>query len=85
MEHKANKEAERQQAAEEVVRQRASIDQIGADPPEIVQTCIIATFGRKTREAALAAGATMDQALEGEEKAAAEAEATLSAASVMRE
>ena len=54
--------------AEEAARQRASANQIGADPPEIVQACIIATFGRIAREAALAAGATMDQALEAEEK-----------------
>ena len=46
---------------------------------------IVATFGRRAREATLAAGATMDHALEAEEKAAAEAEATLSAASAMRE
>ena len=45
---------------------------------------IIAAFGRRAWEAALAAGATMDQAPEAE-KAAAKAEATLSAASAMRE
>ena len=50
-----------------------------------MQASIVATFGRIAREAALAAEATMDQALEAEEKAAGEAEATLSAASAMRE
>ena len=65
--------------------QRAPLKQIETDPPEIVHACIVATFGCRAREAALAAGATMDQALEAEEKAAAEAEATRSAASAMRE
>ena len=46
---------------------------------------IVAAFGRKAMEAALAAGATMDQALEAEEKAAVEAETTLLATSAMRE
>ena len=55
------------------------------DPPEIVQACIIATFNRRAREATLAAGAIMDQALEAEGKAATKAEATLAAASAMRE
>jgi len=65
--------------------QRSATDQLGADPQEVVQASIVATFGRRAREATLAAGATMDQALEAKERAAAEAKATLSAAFAMRE
>ena len=50
-----------------------------------MQAGIVATFGRKATEAALAAGATMDHALEAEEKEAAEAKASLLVASAMRE
>ena len=50
-----------------------------------MQVGIVATFGRKAREAALASGATTQQALEAEEKAAVEAEASMVDASVMRE
>ena len=45
----AKKEAERQMVAEEAARQRASTDQMGADPLKIVQAGIIATFGRRRR------------------------------------
>jgi len=71
LEQRAKKEAERHQADEKVARQRATTYQTRADPPEIVQASIVATFGRRAREAALAAGATVDQALEAEEKATA--------------
>ncbi len=82
---RAKKEAERQMAVEASASQRASADQIWADPPRVVQACIVATFGRRAREAALVTGATMDHALEAEKKATAEVDATLSAASTMRE
>ena len=82
LQQRATKEAKRQLAAEEAARQRMATGQLGADPPEVVQAGIVATFGRKAREASLAAGATMDQTVEAQ---AAEAKATLSAASSMRE
>jgi hypothetical protein len=85
LEQRAKKEAEQHMAADEAAKQRTTTDQLDADPPEVVHACIVATFGRKAKEAALAAGATMDQVLEAKERAAAKAEATLSAASAMRE
>ena len=59
--------------------------QEAANAHEVIQADIVATFGRKARVAALVAGATMEQALEAEEKAAAEAEASMTDASAMRE
>ena len=82
------KKAERQLTAEDAAMQRFAADQLiqlGADPLEVVQASIVATFGRIVREASLTAGATMDHALEAEERAASEAEASLSAACAMRE
>ena len=44
----------------------------------------MAVFGHKAKEAALAAGTTVEQATEAEEKAAANAEASMVDASAMR-
>ena len=85
LEQRATKEAGRQLAAKEATRQRMATEQLGADPQEVVQADIVATFGRRAREAAPVAGATIGQALEAEERAAAEAQATLSATYAMRE
>ena len=85
LEQRAKKEAERQLATEEAAKQRTSAIHLGTDPLEVVQARIVAAFGDIAWEAALASGATMDQALEAKEKAAEEAKATLSAASTMRE
>ena len=50
---------------------------------EVIHADIVATFGRKYKEAVLAAGATMEQAMEVEEKAATKAEASMADASAM--
>jgi hypothetical protein len=85
LEQRAKKEVERQPTVEEAAILRTTADQQVVDPPEVVQAGIVATFGRKAREAALAAGTAMDQAMEAKEKAAAEAQTSLSAASAMRD
>ena len=85
LEQRAEKEAERQLAAKEATRQRSATDQLGADPPEVVHAGIVATIGRKAKKTTLAAGATMDQTREEEERASVEVEATLPAASICHE
>ncbi len=75
LEFKAKREIERQHAAEEKDKHRVAAEKQAADAQEIIQADIVATFGRMAREAALAAGATTEQALEAEDKAAAEAKA----------
>jgi hypothetical protein len=45
----------------------------------------MATFERRAKEAALAAGAAMEHVMDAEEKATAEAEASMANASTMRE
>ncbi len=82
LEQRAKKEVERQLAAD---IPRIAAEQHGVDPPEVVQAGIATTFRRKVREAVWAAGATKDQAPEAEEKDVAEAEASLSATSAMRD
>jgi hypothetical protein len=63
----------------------AALDQQAVDAQEIIQVDIVATFGRRARQAALAAGATVEQAMEGEEKASTKAEASMADDSAMRE
>ena len=60
LEQRAKKEAERQLVAEEAARQRTITDQLGTDPPEVMHAGILAAFGRRAMEAALAARAIMD-------------------------
>ena len=55
MEHMAKKETESQLAAKEAARLRPTAEQSVANPPEVVQAVIVATFGRRAREATLAA------------------------------
>ena len=85
LEQIAKKEFERHQAAEKKTKHRAASEQQAAYAREVIQADIVATFGRMAREAALAAGATVEQAMEVEEKAAAEAEASMADALTMRE
>jgi len=84
LEQKAKRE-ERQQAIEEKAKHIATTEQHATNAQEIIHTDIVATFGRKAREAALAAGATMEQALEAKQKATTKAEASMADAVVMRE
>ena len=76
---------ERQQAAAEKATHRDATAHHASEVKEVIQTGVVAIFGRRAREVALAAGATMEQALEAKEKAAAEAEASMADASAMRE
>ena len=85
LEQRAKEEAARRLATQEAAKLRTTTEPSVADPPEVVQACIVATFGRKATEATLAAGATMDHALEAEEKATTEADASLLAAYAIRE
>ena len=85
LENKAKREVERQQAAEEKAKHRAIMEQHAIDAQEVIQVNIVATFGRRARKAALVAGATMEQSMEAEEKATAEAKASMADASAVRE
>jgi len=85
LEHKAKREVERHQAAEEKAKYRASAHQHASFAQEVIHTDIVATFGRRVREAALAAGAMVEQAMEAEKKATVEVEASMANASAMRE
>jgi hypothetical protein len=67
------------------VRQRTTSDQLGANSPKVVRTGIVAAFGRKAREVALAARAIMNQTMEAKEEATTKVEAKLSTAFAMRE
>ena len=84
-EQKAKREVERQQAAEEKAKHIVATEQQAAYAQEVIQADIVATFGRRSKEAALAAGSTIERAMNAEEKAAAEAEASMADASAMRE
>ena len=79
------REVEGHQAAEEKAKHIAAFEQHAANAHEVIQSDIVATFGCKAKEAALVAGATMEQAMEDEERAAAEAEVSMADASAMRE
>ena len=54
---------------EEKSKHRAAAEKQEADALETIQADSVATFGRMAREASLAVGTTMEQALELEEKA----------------
>jgi hypothetical protein len=66
LKQKAKREVKRQQAAEEKTKHKATADQPAAHAQEVIHADIVATFGRMTREATLAAGATVEQAMEVE-------------------
>jgi hypothetical protein len=85
LQNKARSEVKRQHAAEEKANQRALAEQHALDTQEVVHADIVATIGRRAREVALASGATMEQALEIEEKATAEAEASMADVSATRD
>ena len=84
LEQKAKREVERQQAAEEKAKHREVAEHQATNSQEVIQADIVATFGRMVREVALTAGATMEQALEAERKAATDAKASMTDASTMR-
>ncbi len=78
-------EVEKQQAVEEKAKHRAVVEQKTTNAQEVIQADIVASFGRRVKEAALAAGAIVEHAMGAEEKASAEAEASMADASTMRE
>ena len=78
-------EVEKQQAVEEKAKHRAAVEQKTTNAQEVIHADIVATFGRMAREAALAAGAIVEQAMEDEEKATAEAESSMADALAMRD
>ena len=66
LEQKAKRGVERQQSAEEETKHRVVVEQRIANAQEVIHADIAATFGRRAGEAALVAGATVEQAMEEE-------------------
>jgi hypothetical protein len=86
LEQRAKKEAERQMATEEATMQRTSADHLVAEPH---RSCMQISWqplaAEPRRQHWQPEPHIMDRALEAEEKATGDAEATLSTASAMRE
>ncbi len=82
---KAKREVKRQQAAKKKAKHKATTEHQATYAHEVIQAGVVATFGRRAREVAVVAGATMEQSLEAEEKAAVEVKASMADASAMED